>query len=148
MSKNPSKKPNKILESFKGFFTPLRTQEQYPRLEYPLKMSSPISQSIYDSLVPTPSLTEVQHRQNMQNIELARLRQERETANNNLMSQHKVMIVTVIATFIALFSSGAAIFISLQKETPPAPVVNVTPAQQAPADINVYVPRAEQPPQE
>lgn len=82
---------------------------------------------------------EDQYRRNMENIELTRLAQERETANNNLMAQHKVMIVTVIATLIALFSSVSAILIALQKDTPPAPVVNVTPAQQAPPDVKVYV---------
>lgn len=85
-------------------------------------------------------VSEEKHRYNMELIELTRLEQEREITNNNLKAQHRTLIITTIATFIALFSSASAIFIALQKDTPPAPIVNVTPAQQTPPDINVIVP--------
>lgn len=94
---------------------------------------------LYEALIPQPKLTEAQHRRNIENIELAKMEQERETANNNLVAQHRIMVVTVIATFIALFSAIAAIFIALNQTPAAAPIVNVAPAQQTPPDVKVYV---------
>ena len=127
----------KWLRSIKGFFSPLQTKKHPPSLEYVHRGMSMVTKSFVDALLPVDA--EDQHRRNIVEIELARLEQERETANNHLMAQHRVMIMTAIATFIALFSSVSAIFIAIQKETPPAPIVNVAPAQQPPADVKVYV---------
>jgi hypothetical protein len=93
------------------------------------------------NIIPSKTVTESQHMRNMEKIEIARLEQDRESTNNNLLAQHRLMIVTVVATFIALLSSVSAIFIAINQDPPKAPFVNVSPSQ---PDVNVYVPEQKQ----
>lgn len=153
-----SEKPKKhskfflVLKSIRDFFIAIETNKQPPDLlrdyEEGSYMDTLTKQlDIGAALGAKRGVAEDIHRLNLERIELARLDQEREITNNNLKAQHRTLIITTLATFIALFSSVSAIFIASQKETPPAPIVNVKPAQQAPPDVNVYV-QPEKPPVE
>lgn len=145
MSKNQSKITLR-LKKVRDYFIPIETHERSPNVQRDYQEGSYMDtlskkSDFAAALGAKDGVGEDTHRLNMEKIELARLDQEREITNNNLKAQHRTLIMTTIATLIALFSSISAIFIALHKDAPPAPVVNVTPAQQAPADINVYVPK-------
>jgi hypothetical protein len=123
---------------FKRFFTVPETKDHRPRLDAdyrPGLMS--VAESMYDALGLKPTVSEETHRRNMELIELARMEQEREITNNNLKAQHKVLIITTVATFVALLSSVSAVYIALHQYRPKPPVVNVSPSQ---PDIKVYLP--------
>lgn len=129
-----------MLKKISGFFKPLTTRSHVPLLEttrnpdHPVGVVMNMARSLH-TISSEPS--EGQHRRNIEKIELAHLEQDRESINNNLRAQHRLMIVTIAATFVALFSAVSAIFIAVSQEDPKPPVVNVAPSQ---PDINVYVP--------
>lgn len=128
----------KIFKSIKKFFLPLQNQDHSPRLDRTLSPTNSLNvmRNVF-SAMDASRVTEDQHRKNLEDIELARLKHDREAVNNNLKAQHRVLMVTLAATFIALFSSVTAIYIAMNDEDPKPPVVNVAPSQ---PDVNVYVP--------
>lgn len=135
----------------KNPFKPLKTEDISPEWNYGLTMGSTTStvMEAMGLIPPTPEELQAQHQRNMESIELAKLKHQKDVADKTLLSQHRVMLVTIAATLIALFSAVSAIFIALQKETPPAPIVNVAPSQQAaPPEVKVYVTPQQENPQQ
>ncbi len=140
------------LKKVRDYFVPIETHERSPDVRRDYQEGSYMDAlnkkvDLAAALGAKDGISEGTHRLNMEKIELARLDQEREITNNNLKAQHRTLIMTTIATLIALFSSVSAIYIALHKDTPPAPIVNVIPAQQTP---NMYVPKqaTDNPPKE
>lgn len=139
-----SKKSRNIFKSIQAFFHPIQTTQHSVNLERDYEQGSYMAAitnmtNAANAFGLKPEVSEEKHHYNMELIEVARLEQEREITNNNLKAQHRTLIITTVATFIALLSSISAVFIAQQKDTPPAPIVNITSAQQAPPDVQVYV---------
>ena len=134
---NMIKKLEKARKLIKSYLTPLKSKrsgESYFRLGPALEPYStersrkaltnpkPISRHSID--LPEPSDKEVE-RINKDRLEQAKLSQvyeqmdkSNEALDLNLMSQHKLLVATLITALIALFSSLSAIFISLNTKPP------------------------------
>ena len=112
----------------KTFFSALETKKHNPKLDYTYSPKSAFGALLNPiariSEMYTPVVTEEQFRRNMQRIELAKLEQARESTNNNLKAQHRLMVATILASAVALISASAAIYISLHSKSQ---VVNVKP---------------------
>jgi hypothetical protein len=125
------KKTSHLLKSIKSFLLPLRASNDYlgPTLEpyssqrQPPTYNTPRHVGRNYVEPPIPSNDEVSQI-NRDRLERARLSQEKEALDLNLMSQHKVIIATLITAMVALVSAVIAIFIALYSKPP---VVYVKP---------------------
>jgi len=135
----------KLYKTIKDFFVPLGTTSHTPDLDFDYDSNSALSgllgstRSLLRDFRPSITVTEEQHRRNLEKIEVAKLEQERDAIDKNLLAQHRLMIVTITATFIALFSSISAIIIAINQKPPIGPTVNVAPSQ---PDVNIYIPES------
>lgn len=75
-----------------------------------------------------------------QEIAIARMEQDREVANNMILSQHRLLIMTTIATFVGLISSATALIIAANPKHTPPPVIQVEPSKAQAPVVNVHVP--------
>lgn len=125
------KKNKRTLQSIKNFLTPLRaptdylgpTLEPYSSQRQALTYNTPRHVGRNYVEPPIPSDDEVSQI-NRDRLERTRLAQDREALDLNLMSQHKVIVATLITTMVALASAVLALFIALHNKPP---VVYVKP---------------------
>lgn len=139
----------KFWRNFRNFFTPLSTKDHAPKLDFDYDRFSPVggllsaARSVTETLTARITVSEQQHRRNIEKIEIAKLSQDRESINHNLKAQHRLMIATLITAVIALLSSSVAVFISINSKPP---TVNIAPTPVP--DVNVTIPLEKSVPEE
>jgi hypothetical protein len=124
----------KIYKSIKTFLTPPQINSNFPSIDYDYTPVPVLANAILEAFGPTKAESEARHRRTIEKLEHANLKQSADTANKNLIVQHRLMIATLITALIALFSSISAIIISINQKPP---VINVSPSQ---SKVEVHVP--------
>lgn len=105
-----------FFKDLKGYFVPLKSRAYRPRLKGPV-----VGEHLDTILAAIDSERharegEERYRNNMEEIELVRLEQDRDATDKNLMAQYRLMVATLIAALIALFAAVAAIYISVHSK--------------------------------
>jgi len=113
----------------RGYFIPLKSKANIPTLEISERekyMNQTVVRGVFLGYTTDAEIA----RRNSEKLEIAKLIQDSDAVNKNLLAQHRSMIITFFATLIALFSSIAAIYISLHSKPPTVIVRPVVTTQQ------------------
>ena len=100
----------KLRKVVKNYITPLKSNGKTPVLRTHMKEALKM-----DFGFVIGETQEDVARRNMQRLEVARLEQDRDAINKNLLAQHRYMIATLIAALVALMVGIAAVLIAALK---------------------------------